>query len=90
MLVATPFLEECEDDIHTPEMGTRESFETPETSEFNYRGQNTRLEAFFMSLENYWSVHVENGLAWTIWTSTAQVMTKRRAGSQTDNLTFDH
>jgi hypothetical protein len=53
MLVATPFLEECEDDIHTPEMGTRESFETPETSEFNYRGQNTRLEVFFMSLENY-------------------------------------
>jgi len=30
--VATPLLEECEDDIHTLKMGT---------SEFNYRGQNT-------------------------------------------------
>jgi hypothetical protein len=30
-----------------------------------------RLEVFFISLENYWSVDVENGLAWAIWTSTA-------------------
>jgi hypothetical protein len=37
------------------------------------------LEAFFMSLESDWSVDVENGLAWAIWTSTAQVMEKRRA-----------
>jgi hypothetical protein len=26
---------------HTPEMGTWESFETPETLEFDCRGQNT-------------------------------------------------
>jgi hypothetical protein len=44
---------------------------------------------FFMSLENYQSVDVENGLAWAIWTSVAQVMAKRKAGSQTDNLTPD-
>jgi len=31
--VATPLLEECEDDIHTLEMGTWESSGTPETSE---------------------------------------------------------
>jgi hypothetical protein len=36
-----PTLRECEDEIHTPEMGTWESSETPETSEFNFRGQNT-------------------------------------------------
>jgi hypothetical protein len=30
------------------------------------------LEAFFMSLESYWSINVENGLAWTIWTSATQ------------------
>jgi len=35
------FWEECEDDIHTPEMGTWESSETLETSEFDYRVQNT-------------------------------------------------
>jgi hypothetical protein len=39
--VATPLLEECEDDTHIPEMGTWESFETPKTLEFNFRGQNT-------------------------------------------------
>jgi hypothetical protein len=40
-IVATPLLEECEDDTHTPKMGTWESFGTPETSEFDCRGQNT-------------------------------------------------
>jgi len=36
-----PTLRECEDETHTPEMGTWESFETPETLEFDFRGQNT-------------------------------------------------
>jgi hypothetical protein len=41
MNVATPLLKECEDDTHTPEMGTWESSGTPKTSEFNCKGQNT-------------------------------------------------
>jgi hypothetical protein len=41
VFVATPLLEECEDDIHILEMGTWESFRTPEISEFDFRGQNT-------------------------------------------------
>ncbi len=45
------------------------------------------LEAFFISLENYQSVDVKNGLAWAIWTFVAQIMAKRRARSQTSNLT---
>ncbi len=45
---------------------------------------------FFISLESYQSVNVENGLAWAIWTSTAHVMAKRRARSQTGSLTPDH
>jgi hypothetical protein len=48
------------------------------------------LEVFFIPFERPWSVDVENGLAWAIWTSVAQVMVKRRAGSQTGNLTPDH
>jgi hypothetical protein len=40
-IVATPLLEECEDETHTPKMGTWESTRTPETSEFDCRGQNT-------------------------------------------------
>jgi hypothetical protein len=39
--VVTPLWEECEDETHTPEMGTWESTGTPETSEFYYKGQNT-------------------------------------------------
>jgi hypothetical protein len=39
--IATPLLEECEDDIHTPEMGAWESSRTPKTSELDCRGQNT-------------------------------------------------
>jgi hypothetical protein len=41
MSVVTPLLEECEDDTHTPEMGTWESSGTPKTLEFDYWGQNT-------------------------------------------------
>jgi hypothetical protein len=45
---------------------------------------------FFISLESYQNVDVENGLAWTIWTSSANVMAKRKAKNQTGNLTLDH
>jgi hypothetical protein len=48
------------------------------------------IEMFFIPLERPWSLDVENGLEWAIWTSTAQVMVKRRAGSQTGSLTPDH
>jgi hypothetical protein len=41
-------------------------------------------------LERFWSVDVQNGLALAIWTFAAQVMCKRKAGSQTGNLTLDH
>ncbi len=34
----------------------------------------TCIEAFSISLESYQSVDVENGLAWAVWTSVAQVM----------------
>ncbi len=49
-----------------------------------------RIKAFFIPLERSWSVNVQNDLAWAIWTSTAQVMVKRRARSQIGNLTPDH
>jgi hypothetical protein len=34
-------LRECEDETHTPEMGTWEFSGTPKTSKFDCRGQNT-------------------------------------------------
>jgi hypothetical protein len=36
-----PISKVCEDDTHTPEMGTSESFGTPENLELDCRGQNT-------------------------------------------------
>jgi hypothetical protein len=48
------------------------------------------IEVFFILLKRSWSVDVQNGLAWVIWTYAAQVMGKRRAGSQTGSLTPDH
>jgi hypothetical protein len=36
-----PTLRECEDETHTPKMGTWESTETPKILEFDCRGQNT-------------------------------------------------
>jgi hypothetical protein len=45
---------------------------------------------FFIPLERSWSVDVQNGLAWAIWTFSAQGMVERRAESQIDNLTLNH
>jgi len=36
-----PTLRKCEDETHTPEMGTWESFGTPKILEFDCRGQKT-------------------------------------------------
>jgi hypothetical protein len=48
------------------------------------------IGVFLIPLERSWSVDVQNGLARAIWTSAAQVMGKRRAGSQTGSLILDH
>jgi hypothetical protein len=39
-----------------------------------------RLEAFFMSLESYWSVNVENGLTWAIWNLQHKLWQKEGSG----------
>jgi hypothetical protein len=36
-----PTLRDCEDETHTPKMGTWESFGTFKTFEFDRKGQNT-------------------------------------------------
>jgi hypothetical protein len=48
------------------------------------------IEAFFISLESYQSVNVENGLTWASWTFVAQVMTKKKVWNQTGSLTPNH
>jgi hypothetical protein len=54
------------------------------------RGKTPCIGVFLVSLERSWNVDIENGLALVIWTSAAQVMGKRRAGSQIGSLTPDH
>jgi hypothetical protein len=41
ILCRNPTLRKCKDETHTPKIGIWESSETPETSEFNCRDQNT-------------------------------------------------
>jgi hypothetical protein len=50
--VATVLWKECEDETHTPEMGTWESSGTPESSEFDCKGQNTSHWGVFLIIGN--------------------------------------
>ncbi len=54
------------------------------------RGKTPRIGVFLVLLERSLNVNIENALALAIRTSVAQVMGKRRAGSQTGSLTPDH
>jgi len=49
-----------------------------------------RIRVFFISLESYQNVNVENNLAWAIWTYAAQVMPNKRVKSQTGSFTPNH
>jgi hypothetical protein len=82
-----PTSKECEDDTRTPEMGTWEFFGTLENSKLDCRGQNTSLWGVLYTIEKSWSLDVENGFAWAIRTSAAQVTCERRVESQ--NWQFD-
>ncbi len=61
--VATPFLEECEDDIHTPEMGIESPPGLLKLQSSIARVKTPRLEALFISFQSYQSVDIKNGLA---------------------------
>jgi hypothetical protein len=54
----------------------------PNVQSLTARPKTPRIEVFLISLERSWSVDIENGLALVIWTSVAQVMGKRRAGTR--------
>jgi hypothetical protein len=82
-----PTLKECEDDPKW-ELGIPPGI--PKLQSAIARIETPCIGVFFISLESYRNVDVENGLAWVIWTSLAQTMAKRKVGNQTSNLTFDH
>jgi hypothetical protein len=62
----------------------------PNVQSSTARPKTPRIEVFLVSLERSWNVDIENGLTLAIQTFAAQVMGKRRAGSQTDSLTPNH
>ncbi len=67
-----------------------ESWWTPELSKNNCRGQNTLHWRVLYIIGNLLKCRCLKWLSWPIWTSVTQVMTKRKAESQTGNLTPDH
>jgi hypothetical protein len=65
-----------------PKVGSWSPPGLPKTQSSIAGVKSPRNWMFLVSLKRSWSVDVQNGLAWAIWTSAAQVMGKRRAGSQ--------
>ncbi len=87
--VATPLWRKCEVTTHTPEIGSWESSGTPKNSGLDCRGRNTlHWDVLYTNEKRSWSVNVQNGLAWTIWTFATQLMVEKRAG--TGSLTPYH
>ncbi len=74
----------------TPEMGIGSPSGLPKLQSLIAGVKTPCIGVFFISLESYQSLDVENGLAWAIWTSATQVMVERKARSQTGSLTPDH
>jgi hypothetical protein len=52
------------------------------------QGSTLHIGVFFISMERSWSVDVQHGLAWTIWTFAAQVMGKKRVGNRPKSDVF--
>jgi hypothetical protein len=67
-----------------------ESSGTPENSEDDLEDQNTSHWGVLGVIGKVFKRRYRKCPAFSIWTSAAQVMGKRRAGSQTDSLTPDH
>jgi hypothetical protein len=88
--VATPLWPSVRMKLTLPKLGTWSPPGLPKIQSLISGVKTPRIGAFLISLERSWSVDVQNGLAWVIWTFAAQVMGKRKAGSQTGNLAPDH
>jgi hypothetical protein len=90
LYVATHFEGSVRSPLTLPKMGLGSPPGLLKTQSAIVGVKTPRIEAFFIPLERSWSLDVQNGLAWAIWTSAAQVMVERRARSQTGSLTPDH
>jgi hypothetical protein len=85
-----PTLRECEDETHTPKIGTWESSRIPKTSKFNYRGQNTSHWGVFYIIRKLLKCRCRKWAYMGHLDICSTSYGKKRAGSQTGNLTPDH
>jgi hypothetical protein len=86
----SPTLEKWEDDSLTPKMGTWELARTPETSKFDCKGQNTSHQGVLYIIRKLLKCRCRKWACMSHLDICSQVMTKRKVGSQINNLTLDH
>jgi hypothetical protein len=80
--VATPLWAKCEDETHTPKRGNLESFGTPKNSKLDCRGQNNSHLGVFYVIGKVLKCRCPKWPCMNHLESEAQVMGKRKAGSQ--------
>jgi hypothetical protein len=91
MRCRNPNLAKCGGEAqHLEKLGIWSPPGLPNVQSSTSRGKTPHTGVFLGSLERSWNVDIENALALAIQTSAAQVMGKRRVGSQTRRLTPDH
>ncbi len=73
-----------------PKLGIWSPPGLPNVQSSTAEAKTPQIGVFLVSLERSSSVDAQKSLALVIWTSAAQVMGKRMAGSQTGSLTPDH
>jgi len=73
-----------------PKLGLGSPSGLPKLHSSIVKVKTPHIGAFFISLESFQSVDIENGLLWAIWTSITHVMAKRKARSKIGTLTPDH
>ncbi len=78
--VATPLWRSVKMTLTLPKWGLGSPLGLPKTQSSIAGAKTPRLEVLFIMLERSWSVDVENGLAWAIQTSAAQVCTNEGSG----------
>jgi hypothetical protein len=88
--IATLLWKSVKTKLTLPKWGLGSPLGLPKFQSSIARVKTPRIGKFFISLEIYRSLNVQNGLAWPIWIYVTQVMAKRKVGSQTGNLTPDH
>jgi hypothetical protein len=90
VIIATLLLEEWEDNSHTIKMGTWEFAETPKTSKFNFRGQNTLHWGVFYIIEKLSKCKCQKWFYMSRLDICSTSYDKKKVGTQTDSLTLNY